>query len=131
MVEKLPTAQKPAIFVASTREDLRAFPEEVQDIMGFAIYNAQMGDRHPDAKPLTGDPAFRGAGVMEIVERHDKNAYRAVYTVKFAGAIYVLHVFQKKSKKGVATPKADIDLIKSRLKLAREHYETVFLKRTG
>jgi phage-related protein len=67
--------------------------------------------------------------VLEIVERHDGNTYRAVYTVKLAGVVYVLHAFQKKSKKGNATPKADIDLLKSRLKLAKEHYETDFLKR--
>ena len=89
--------------------------------MGFALYRAQLGKKHPNAKPLKG---FKGSGVLEIVENFDGDTYRAVYTVKFAERVYVLHTFQKKSKRGIATPKQDIDLIEARLKRARAHYET-------
>jgi phage-related protein len=108
-------------WISSSRDDLREFPEEVQQMMGFALYRAQLGKKHPDAKPLKG---FKGAGVLEIVEDFDGDTYRAVYTVKFEDIVYVLHVFQKKSKQGIATPKQDIALIERRLKRAREHYET-------
>lgn len=89
--------------------------------MGFALYQAQKGGKHVAAKPLKG---FGGTGVLEIVDNHEGNTFRAVYTVKFAGAVYVLDAFQKKSKKGVKTPKGDIDRIKKRLKAAEEHYTT-------
>ncbi len=95
------------------------FPEEVRQVVGYALYLAQCGDKHPSAKPLKG---FKGAGVLEIVEDFDGDTYRAVYTLKLAGVIYVLQAFQKKSKKGLATPKQDLDLIESRLKRAKEHY---------
>lgn len=108
---------KPVHWIGSSGKDLRAMPEEVQDDIGYALYLAQMGDKHADAKPLTG---FKGAGVLEIVENHDGDTYRAVYTVRFANAIYVLHAFQKKSKRGIATPQADLDLIKRRLQQATE-----------
>ncbi|MEG4485761.1 type II toxin-antitoxin system RelE/ParE family toxin [Microcoleus sp. D2_18a_B4] len=111
---------KPVEWIGSSRDDLRDFPEDVQQIMGFALYRAQLGKKHPDAKPLKG---FKGAGVLEIVENFDGDTYRAVYTVKFEGIVYVLHSFQKKSKQGIATPKQDIDLIESRLKRAKEHYK--------
>lgn len=88
--------------------------------MGYALYQAQVGRKAPSAKPLAG---FRGAGVLEIVEDHQTDTYRAVYTVKFSEWVYVLHAFQKKSKKGIATPKPDIDLIKRRLKVAEEDYK--------
>lgn len=88
--------------------------------MGQALDIAQWGRKHPDAKPLTG---FGGASVLEVVEDYDGDTYRAVYTVRFAGAIYVLHAFQKKSKKGITTLKSDIDLIKSRLKKAEDHHQ--------
>jgi phage-related protein len=87
--------------------------------MGQAIDDAQLGEEHPLAKTLRG---FGGRGVLEIVDNYDGDAYRAVYTVRFAGTIYVLHAFQKKSKRRIATPHHDIDLIKSRLKRAEEHY---------
>jgi phage-related protein len=87
--------------------------------MGFALFLAQQGGKHADAKPLRG---FGGAGVLEIVEDHRGDTYRAVYTVRFAGRIYVLHAFQKKSKSGIETPKAEINLIKSRLKRAEEEH---------
>ncbi len=99
---------------------LKDFPLTVRQAVAFALFQAQLGGKHTDTKPLKG---FGGAGVLEIVERFDSDTYRAVYTVKFAGVIYVLHVFQKKSKKGIKTPKQDIDLIKKRLQQAREDYQ--------
>jgi phage-related protein len=112
---------KPIEWISSSLEDLRKFPEDVQQMMGFALYLAQLGKKHPDAKPLKG---FKGSGVLEIVEDFDGDTYRAVYTVKFEGIVYVLHAFQKKSKRGIATPKKDIELIETRLKRAKQHYET-------
>ena len=91
----------------------------VKLVFGQALYLAQIGRKHPDAKPLTGI----GGGVLEVVEDFDKNTYRAVYKVQLGDVVYVLHVFQKKSKSGKATPKPDLDLIKSRLKLANQDYE--------
>jgi len=92
-------------------------PDEVQQTFGFALFQAQIGLLHPDAKPLKG---FGSAGILEIVEDWRGNAYRAVYTLRFAQAIYVLHCFQKKSKQGIETPKADMDLIRKRLKEAEK-----------
>ena len=111
---------KPIIWVGSSREDLRNFPEQVRRDIGQALYAAQQGETDPAAKPLKG---FGGANVMEIVDRHETNTYRAVYTVQFSGTIYVLHAFQKKSKKGRATPPKDIDLIRQRLAAAERHYK--------
>ncbi len=108
---------KPIIWVRSSLDDLKRFPKEVQRHLGFALKSAQAGEKHPDAKPLRG---FGGAGVLEIVEDFDGDAYRAVYTVKFEEAIYVLHAFQKKSKSGISTPKRAIDLIAERFKRAKE-----------
>ena len=110
---------KPVVWIGSSRSDLASFPEDVKDSIGYAIYIAQRGGKHADAKPLRG---FGGAGVLEIVEDHAGNTYRAVYTVRLAGRIYVLHVFQKKSKAGIKTPKPEIELIKSRLKRAEEEH---------
>jgi phage-related protein len=121
IIELMSPPLKPVEWISSARDDLREFPEEVQQMMGFALYRAQLGKKHPDAKPLKG---FKGSDVLEIVENFDGETYRAVYTVKFEGIVYVLHAFQKKSKRGIATPKQDIDLIEARLKRAREHYET-------
>src|SRR5260370_15326018 len=103
-------------WIGRSRADLREFPAEVRRAIGYALHFAQMGDTHSSAKPLKG---FGGAGVLEIVEDNDGSTYRAVYTVRFFGAGYVLHAFQKKSKKGAQTPKPDIDLIKQRLKRAQ------------
>jgi phage-related protein len=114
---------KPLEWISSSLSDLRKFPEEVQKVMGFALYLAQLGKKHQDAKPLKG---FKGSGVLEVVDDFDGDTYRAVYTVKFEGIIYVLHAFQKKSKQGIATPKQDIELIEARLKRAREHYQSQF-----
>lgn len=110
---------KPLRFVGSSREDLSAFPLRVKRAIGFALRDAQNGEKHLDAKPLRG---FHGAGVLEVVEDFDGDTYRAVYTVKLAGAVYVLHAFQKKSKRGIATPVHEMELIRARLAAAqREH----------
>jgi len=111
---------KPVEWVGSTLDDLRKFPEEVLDDVGFALYQAQRGGKHVSAKPLKG---FKGAGVLEVVENHDGNTYRTVYTVRFESAIYVLHAFQKKSKKGIKTRQEELDLVERRLNRAAEHYE--------
>lgn len=110
---------KPLFWVGNSRKGVKRFPVEVRRTVGFAFWLAQNGDKHNDAKPLKG---FGGTGVMEVVEDHDGNTYRAVYTVKFAGAVYVLHAFQKKSKKGIQTPAHEIDLIRERLRRAEDHY---------
>jgi phage-related protein len=119
MITTLPTAKRPVEFIGSAKADLTALPVEVKSVFGFAIFQAELGEKHPDAKPLKG---FGGGGVLEVVEDHRGDAYRAVYTVKFAGVIYVLHAFQKKSKRGAKTDKRHIDLIKARLKIAEQHY---------
>jgi len=106
---------KPLVWVGSTREDLKAFPEEVRQVMGYALYLAQVGGKHPDAKPLRG---FGSAGVLEVVDAYDGEAYRAVYTVRLPGAVYALHAFQKKSRKGIGTPQQDVELVRRRLKQA-------------
>lgn len=111
---------KPVRWVGSSYDDWLTFPGEVQDVMGYALHLAQLGRKSGNAKPLKG---FKGTAVMEIRDDYDSNTWRAIYTVHFKGVIYVLHAFQKKSRKGITTSKADIDLIKQRLKLAREHYE--------
>jgi phage-related protein len=109
---------KPVHWIGTTRRDIRAMPDEVQDVFGRALYLAQIGRKDAKAKPLTG---FGSAGVLELVENDVGGTYRAVYTVRFAHAIYVLHCFQKKSKSGIATPKADVDLIRDRLRQAEIH----------
>lgn len=111
---------KSLAWVGSSRKDLKKFPGEVRSAMGFALYQAQVGLKAASAKPLSG---FGGAGVLEVVEDFHADTYRAVYTVKFGNTIYVLHAFQKKSKRGIATTKADLELIKSRLKMAEEDHK--------
>ena len=110
-------SSKPLIWISSSRDDLREFPEEVRGLMGHALFMAQCGLKHEQAKPLKG---YGDAGVLEIVESFASDAYRAIYTVRLAGRVYVLHAFQKKSKRGSATPKADLDLIRLRLKRATQ-----------
>ena len=127
MVSASPST-KPVVWIGSAKADLRNFPEEVKDSIGFALYVAQQGGKHADAKPLRG---FGSAGVLEIVEDHDGDTYRAVYTVRLAGRVYVLHAFQKKSKTGIETPKAEINLIKSRLKRAEEEHAAWLERRKG
>jgi phage-related protein len=119
---------KPLFWVGGSRDDLREFPEGVRQTVGFGLWQAQNGGKHLDAKPLKG---FGGAGVLEIIEDDDGSTYRAVYTVKFAGVVYVLHAFQKKSKKGARTPKRETDLIRRRLKMAEEHYKAWRASRPG
>ncbi len=103
---------RPVIWVGSSRRDLRGFPREVRREIGQALYTAQQGETDPSAKPLRG---FGGASVLEIVADQVGSTWRAVYTARYREAIYVLHAFQKKSKRGIATPKKDIDLIRHRL----------------
>jgi phage-related protein len=99
---------------------LSTFPAEVRRRIGGALWEAQIGRKAPYAKPMRG---FGGAGVLEIVDDFDGDTYRAVYTVQFALAVYVLHAFQKKSTRGIATPKVELDLIDRRLKRAIEDYQ--------
>jgi phage-related protein len=110
---------KPCIFMASSRKDLAAFPDEVRGAVGVALFQAQCGEEAQAAKALKG---FGGRGVLEIVEDHAGDTYRAVYTVRFSDVIYVLHAFQKKAKRGIATPRNEIELIKARLKAAELHH---------
>jgi phage-related protein len=117
---------KPVEWIGSSLSDLNDFPDEVQEVVGYALYVAQCGDKHPSAKPLKG---FKGSGVVEVVDDFDGDTYRAVYTIKFADVVYVLHSFQKKSKQGIATPKQDMDLIEARLKRAKEHYSENYNKK--
>jgi phage-related protein len=112
---------KPVRWVASSKDDLRAFPSDVQRSMGFALFRAQEGKKAPAARPLKA--IVKGAGVLEIVEDFQTNTYRVVYTVRFAEAVYVLHAFRKKSKRGTGTPKHDVDLIRSRYEAARRDHE--------
>lgn len=112
-------APKPLFWVGTALEDLRAFPQEVKQVMGYALHLAQAGGKHPDAKPLKG---FAGAGVLEIVDDFDGNTYRGVYTVRLAGRVYALHAFQKKSRKGIKTSAADLETVRRRLKWAEEDH---------
>lgn len=109
-------------WIASSLDDLRRFPDDVKKVMGFALAQAQEGGKHVDAKPLKG---FGGAGVLEMVANRAGNAFRAVYTVRFADAVYVLHAFQKKSKRGIATPGREIELVRRRLQMAEEEYQAL------
>ena len=111
-------ALKPVEWIGSARDDLRAMPEEVQDDFGYAIHEAQQGKHHPSAKQMRGDLR----GLIELVDDFDGDTYRAIYTVKLADVVYVLHVFQKKATHGIATPKREIALIKERWQRAKRHY---------
>ncbi len=111
---------KPVVWIGSSHQDWKDFPDDVQDVMGYALRLAQCGEKAHNAKPLIG---FKGASVLEITDNYQTDTYRAVYTVKFEGVVYILHAFQKKSKKGIATPKSDIQLIQQRLKKAREYHD--------
>lgn len=113
--ENLP---KSLYWVGSSKKDLMAMPAEVIDVFGYALHLAQTSKKHAQSKPLEG---FNGAGVLEVVEDHLGDTYRAVYTIKIGQAVYVLHCFKKKSKKGSETPKPDINLIKNRIKAAQAH----------
>jgi len=117
--EFLADDEKPLIWIRSSLKDLERFPAEVQEHVGYALSAAQHGGKHPDSKPWKGD----GSGVFEVVEDHRGDTFRAVYTVRFEEAVYVLHAFQKKSTKGIATSQADRDLIARRLKDAIEDHK--------
>lgn len=108
-------------WVGSAKKDLLAFPADVVRQVGYALYLAQQGEKAQSAKPLKG---FGGASVLEVVEDHEGDTYRAVYTVRFAEVIYVLHAFEKKSRQGIATPPHEIEKVRSRLKRAEEMYRT-------
>ena len=106
---------RPLEWIGSSKKDLMALPDEVVQVFGYALHLAQSGRKHTQAKPLQG---FGSAGVLEVVEDRRGSTYRAVYTVRYAARVFVLHVFQKKSKSGIATPKPDLELIRNRLKAA-------------
>ena len=116
--------EKPVLWIGSSKEDLLGFPEAVKDGIGLALEVAQFGGKHATAKPWKGE----GSGVLEVVEDYRGDAYRAVYTVRFAQAIYVLHAFQKKSTHGIATSQRDRDLITRRLRIALADYEVRYGK---
>ncbi len=116
-------------WIGSSLKDLKSFPDEPRREVGNALYQAQIGEKHAKQKPLKG---FHGASVLEIVDDFDTDTYRAVYTVNFGEAVYVLHCFQKKSKSGISIPKQDMELIERRLKLAeKEHKEWQKLQNEG
>jgi phage-related protein len=117
MAAKPPAELKPLAWVGSAKRDLLVLPEEVIDAFGYALYVAQTGKRHEKAKAMHG---FGTAGILEIVEDWRGNTYRAVYTVRFSAAVFVLHVFQKKAKRGIATPRQDMEMIRERLKVAEQ-----------
>lgn len=116
-------APKPCIFVGASRRELKALPDDVRGEIGHALHQAQLGEEPASAKALKG---FGGRGVLELIEDFDGNTYRAVYTVRFAGIVYVLRAFQKKSKVGIATPRSEIELIKMRLRAAETDYKVRF-----
>ena len=118
-MEKSP---RPLLWMAAAKKDHSGFPRLVQEGFGFELYLAQTGQHPPSAKPLKG----MGSGVVELVGEHFGDTYRAVYTVRFARAVYVLHAFKKKAKRGIATPKGDMELIKSRLRDAAVDYAARF-----
>jgi len=117
--------EKPLHWVGSTKNDLLAFPEAVKDKVGTALSVAQFGGKHPAAKPWKGE----GPGILEIVEDHAGNTFRAVYTIRFAEAVYVLHAFQKKSPRGIKTARHDVELVSQRLQQARRDYQERYAKK--
>jgi len=119
MARMLSIGEKPLDWVGSSKKDFLSFPEPVKDEMGNAFGLAQFGGKHPSAKPWKG----HGPGVFEVVDDHDGDTYRAVYTVRFKEVIYVLHAFQKKSVKGIKTARIDVDLVERRLKAAQQDHE--------
>jgi len=118
------TTEKTLEWAGSSKRDLMDFPEDVRRTFGSALGLAQLGGKHPAAKPWKGE----GAGVLEVVESAEGNAFRAVYTVRFPNGVYVLHCFQKKSPSGIRTAKTDIELVRQRLKAAQQHYEAHYAK---
>jgi phage-related protein len=125
MARKLASDERPVHWVGSAKKDFVTFPKAVVREMGQALGVAQLGGKHSSAKPWKGE----GAGVFELVEDHDGDTFRAVYTVRFKEVVYVLHAFQKKSPKGIRTARTDIEMVQRRLKIAKEDYELRFGKR--
>lgn len=125
MARPLAKGERPLDWVGSSKKDFLTFPEPVRDEMGNALGLAQFGGKHPSSKPWKG----QGAGVLELVEDHQGDTYRAVYTVRFREVVYVLHAFQKKSPTGIRTARTDIELIERRLKMAQQDYEARYGKR--
>ena len=124
MARTLSKGEKPLDWVGSSKRDFLAFPNPVKDEMGNALGLAQFGGKHPSAKPWKG----QGSGVFEVVEDHDGDTYRAVYTVRFREVVYVLHAFQKKSPKGIKTAQVDVDLVERRMRVAQQDYEARYGK---
>ncbi len=127
MARSAPQKEKPVHWIGSSKADLLALPEAVVSAFGYALGLAQLGGKHPGAKPWKGE----GPGVFEIVESFEGDAFRGIYTVRFEGVVYVLHVFQKKSPSGIRTARTDIELVNKRLKRAREHYESNYQTLSG
>ena len=125
MARTLTAGEKPLDWVGSSKKDFLGFPGSVKDEMGNALGLAQFGGTHPSAKPWKG----QGSGVFEVVENHDGDTFRAVYTVRFREVVYVLHAFQKKSPRGIKTAQVDVDLVERRLKAAQQDYEARHGKR--
>jgi phage-related protein len=126
MARALSKGEKPLDWVGSSKKDFLGFPEPVKDELGNALGLAQLGGKHPSAKPWKG----QGPGVFELVENHDGNTYRAVYAIRFRDVVYVLHAFQKKSPKGIKTAQVDVDLVTRRLKVAQQDHEARYGKAT-
>lgn len=124
MARILAAGEKSLDWVGSSKKDFLGFPEQVKDEMGNVLGLAQFGGKHPSAKPWKG----QGSGVFEVVEDHDGDTYRAVYTVRFKEVVYVLHAFQKKSPKGIRTAQVDVDLVERRLKVAQQDHEVRYGK---
>jgi phage-related protein len=116
--------EKPVHWMGSALKEVRRFPAEVQRTVGFALGAAQFGGKHPSTKPWKGD----GPGVLEVVKDFDGDTFRAVYTVRFARAVYVLHAFQKKSPRGIKTRQSDVDLVRERLKMAEQDYRERYVE---
>ena len=127
MARKLVPGEKQLFWMGSSHEELTSFPERVKDDIGWALGVAQFGEKHPSAKPWKGE----GPGVFEVVDDYAGDTYRAVYTVRFGWAVYVLHAFQKKSPRGVRTAKSDVELIHKRLQAAHEHYRINFEEKSS
>lgn len=123
-MKRAPESVRPLFWVASSKRDYKVFPGAVQEGFGFELFLVQIGQHPPSAKPLKG----LGSGVLELIENFDGDTYRAVYAVRFKDAVYILHAFKKKSKRGSQTPKSDIDLIKRRLMAAAEDHGSRFGK---
>ncbi len=126
--QDMPDTEKPLEWIGSSHKDLMALPTDVRRLFGYALSPAQAGDQHDAAKALKG---FGSVGVLEVVEDDAGGTYRAVYTVKFEEAVFVLHCFQKKSKRGIATPKNDMDIIRARLKVAEALAKELRNEKTG